>query len=79
MTFTVQVAENDTIELTIPDVVVVDFLPYDVQVSFDHPLVEKVRRGIDTNCNGMRFDVSNVPTRFQCHPYWNNNVNFVNL
>jgi len=73
VTFTVKVAENDIIELQIPDVVVVDFLPYDVQLSFDHPLVEKVRRGINTGY-GVCFNVSNVPTRFQAHPYWRKNT-----
>ena len=69
VTFTVTFA-NGPVQLKIPDVVVVDFLPYDVQLSVDHPQVEGTGYSI-SSASGMKFKSSSVPRRFQVHPYWN--------
>ena len=72
VTFTVTFA-NGPVQLKIPDVVVVDFLPYDVQLSVDHPQVEETWS--ISSADGMKFQSSSVPRRFQDHPYWNDDRN----
>lgn len=77
VTFTVTFT-NGPIELKMHHVVVVDFLPYDVQISVNHPMIENSGWSVSSN-DGLRFHVSSVPKRFQSHPYWQSDVIFINM
>ncbi len=74
------------INLDFSDVIVVDFLPYDAQISFSHPAVKRAlqqqtnnRFGWSTDY-GYKFHPTSVSDlRFQSHPYWaaDDNTNVV--
>lgn len=72
VTFTVTFADGP-IQFRIHDAVVVDSLPYDVQLSVDHPKVKDSGWKIEVSSESIPFDVSGVPSRFQHHPYWHDN------
>ena len=72
-------ARGDYIQLSLNDVVVVDFLPYDVQISVKNPdsiqaFKEQFWPG---HTESYRFGSSAVDARFHQHPFWNDNVTFL--
>lgn len=68
-------------EVTINGAVVVDFLPYDIQLSMNHPDMEETL-GDDVwdalqPQTQHRFSSSVLPNRFQSHQYWGSNSIFI--
>lgn len=70
---------NGPIEITIDDIIVVDFLPYDAQISINHPRLENTgwSIGFGGGMKSIDFNVNSVPKRFQSHPYWHDNTAFL--
>jgi hypothetical protein len=62
-------------EVAIKNAVVVDYLPYDVQLSADHPdvkggLGDDVWTALQPPRVRHQFSKSVLPERFQRHPFW---------
>ena len=69
------------IDLTLKDIVVVDSLPYDAQISTKNPIIiqarEEQRGRSGSQMTPHEFDASSVKNRFREHPYWTENTNFI--
>ena len=73
--------EREDLKVTLEDIVVVDSLPYDAQISFDHPMMKAAVKeqlndivliGIasDGPIFGHRFNSDVLDERFKSHPFW---------
>ena len=61
-------------EVTVESAVVVDFLPYPIQISLDHPQVAEVLEDGPgwsiSSTTGQEMSKSVLPVRFQAHAFW---------
>lgn len=76
------------LQVTLRDVVVVDSLPYDAQISFKHPMIMKEMKNHQGDGGfsfvygtipdfGHPFQSTSVATRFQSHHYWKDDSPFI--
>jgi hypothetical protein len=74
LSFTMYMDGGEKEEVAIDDAVVVDFLPWPIQISLEHPSVDEVvKQGTGwsiSSSSGQEMSASVVPVRFQGHAYW---------